>query len=219
MGSLALLPPVGKPQVPPLRFAPVGACDFFIFRCSLRPESSQEHLPTSIAGVLRLRAIKPSVCDRSAKRFAQDDGFVGGLKYSWLDMQKTRKIEKVTGSRDDKGESSVSSRDCLLGKETAGPSTTLRSGRDDKGESSVSSTGLFAGKGNCRSLGYADSDTARAYDWFSTAPTALGSSSGSISRWTGLDPVLMLTPSDMGLLAKSAKAIVGLCPSFSAHVR
>jgi hypothetical protein len=52
-----------------------------------RPESSQEHLPTSIAGVLRLRAMKPSVCDRSAKRFAQDDGFVGGLKYSWLDMQ------------------------------------------------------------------------------------------------------------------------------------
>jgi hypothetical protein len=44
-----------------------------------------------ITGVLRLRAIKPSVCDRSAKRFAQDDGFVGGLKYSWLDMQKTRK--------------------------------------------------------------------------------------------------------------------------------
>jgi hypothetical protein len=32
------------------------------------------------AEVLRLRAIKPSVCDRSAKRFAQDDGFVGGLK-------------------------------------------------------------------------------------------------------------------------------------------
>jgi hypothetical protein len=60
-----------KQQVPPLR-------DFFIFRCNLRPESFQEHLPTSIAGVLRLRAIKPSVCDRSAKRFAQDDGFVGG---------------------------------------------------------------------------------------------------------------------------------------------
>jgi hypothetical protein len=33
---------------------------------------------TSTAGVLRLRAIKRSVCDRSAKRFAQDDGFVGG---------------------------------------------------------------------------------------------------------------------------------------------
>jgi hypothetical protein len=32
----------------------------------------------SIAGVLRLRALNPSVCDGSAKRFAQDDGFVGG---------------------------------------------------------------------------------------------------------------------------------------------
>jgi hypothetical protein len=49
----------------------VAETGFFIFRCSLRPESSQEHLPTSIAEVLRLRAIKPSVCDRYAKRFAQ----------------------------------------------------------------------------------------------------------------------------------------------------
>ena len=48
----------------------------------------------STLGVLRLRAIKPSVCDRSAKRFAQDDGFVGGLKYSWLDMQKIPKDRK-----------------------------------------------------------------------------------------------------------------------------
>jgi hypothetical protein len=30
------------------------------FPCSLWPESPEEHLPTSIAGVLRLRAIKPS---------------------------------------------------------------------------------------------------------------------------------------------------------------
>src|ERR1700760_2317109 len=52
-----------------------GACDLFIFRCRSRPESSQEHLPTSIAGVLRLRGINPSLCDRSARRFAQDDGF------------------------------------------------------------------------------------------------------------------------------------------------
>jgi hypothetical protein len=29
---------------------------------------------------VRLRAIKLSVCDRSAKRFAQDDDFVGVLK-------------------------------------------------------------------------------------------------------------------------------------------
>jgi hypothetical protein len=53
----------------------------------------------STAEVLRLRAIKPSVCDRSAKRFAQDDGFVGGLKgletASWI-CRKPEKIEKVT---------------------------------------------------------------------------------------------------------------------------
>ena len=70
----------------------------FYLPCSLRPESSQEHLPTSIAGVLRLRAIKPSVCDRSAKRFAQDDDFVWGLAKQLVGYAETRKIEKVTGS-------------------------------------------------------------------------------------------------------------------------
>jgi hypothetical protein len=33
-----------------------------------------------VLGVLRLRAIKPFLCDKSAKRFAQDDGFIGGLE-------------------------------------------------------------------------------------------------------------------------------------------
>ena len=61
-------------------FATIRVCDFFIFRFSLRPESPQEHLPTSIAGVLRLRAMKPSVSDRSAKRSAQDDDFVVSWK-------------------------------------------------------------------------------------------------------------------------------------------
>jgi hypothetical protein len=61
----------------PLRYAPVGACDFFDLTCSLWLESSEEHLPTSIAGVLRLRAISRPLRDRSARRFAQDDGFVG----------------------------------------------------------------------------------------------------------------------------------------------
>ena len=68
-----------------------------MFLCSSRPESPLEHLPTSIAGVLRLRAVKPSVYDRSAKRFAQDDGFVGGLrglKYSMIGYAETRKDRK-----------------------------------------------------------------------------------------------------------------------------
>jgi hypothetical protein len=62
---------------PPDKIVILRVCDVFILRCSLRPESSQEHLQTRIAGVLRLRAIKLSVCDKSAKRFAQDDDFVG----------------------------------------------------------------------------------------------------------------------------------------------
>jgi len=59
----------------------------------------------STAEVLRLRAIKPSVYERSAKRFAQDDGFVGGLK--GLEIlpvgyaENAKKIGKVTGSQDD----------------------------------------------------------------------------------------------------------------------
>jgi hypothetical protein len=39
-------------------------------------ETSEEHLPTSIAGVLRLRAKSRPLCDRFARRFAQDDGFL-----------------------------------------------------------------------------------------------------------------------------------------------
>jgi hypothetical protein len=58
----------------------------------------------SILGVLRLRAIEPPVCDRSAKRFAQDDGFVEVSRASntagWF-CRKHEKIEKVTGSQND----------------------------------------------------------------------------------------------------------------------
>jgi hypothetical protein len=41
-------------------------------------ESLEQHLITVVAGVLRLRATSRPLCDRSAWRFAQDDGFVGG---------------------------------------------------------------------------------------------------------------------------------------------
>jgi hypothetical protein len=37
-------------------------------------------------------------------RYPGADGFAGGLKYGWLDMQKTQKDRKITGSRDDKEE-------------------------------------------------------------------------------------------------------------------
>jgi hypothetical protein len=66
------------------------------YMCSLLSESLQEHLPTTIAGVLRLRAIKPSVRDRSAKRFAQDDGFVGGWKYmESINTEKGRRLRAI----------------------------------------------------------------------------------------------------------------------------
>jgi hypothetical protein len=90
-----------KPQVAPRPFhgkpgqaTPVGVYEFFVFPGSLRPESSQEHLQGSVAGVLRLRTIKPFVRNRSAKRFAQDDESVDELEivqYSWLDMQEAQK--------------------------------------------------------------------------------------------------------------------------------
>src|SRR5580658_10211619 len=65
-----------EPQIPRLRLEAVT----FKFPCSLWPENPEEHLPTSIAGVLRLRAINPLLCDRSARRFAQDDAFFEGTE-------------------------------------------------------------------------------------------------------------------------------------------
>jgi hypothetical protein len=75
-------------------YAPVGACDFFNLACSLWLESWEEHLPTSIAGVLRLRAISRPLCDRSARRFAQDDGFVGGEKDPVSYAENTKRSKK-----------------------------------------------------------------------------------------------------------------------------
>jgi hypothetical protein len=57
-------------------------------------ESSEEHLPTSIAGVLRLRAISRPLCNRSARRFAQDDGFVGGEKDPVSYAENTKRSKK-----------------------------------------------------------------------------------------------------------------------------
>jgi hypothetical protein len=55
---MIILPRLFGPFRPPSPRTGFFLCDFFIFRYSLRPESSQKHLPTSIAGVLRLRATK-----------------------------------------------------------------------------------------------------------------------------------------------------------------
>src|ERR1700691_6079588 len=55
----------GEPQVPPLRCAPVGGCDFLISFRVWWPESSEEHGPTNVLEVLRLRAGDPLLSDRS----------------------------------------------------------------------------------------------------------------------------------------------------------
>ena len=85
-----------KQQVPPLRFAPVGGCDFFNF---LWPESCEEHLPISIAGVLRLRAVSPVLSDRSARRFAQDDDSVVGIKNIGSSAKNTKRSKKSQALR------------------------------------------------------------------------------------------------------------------------
>ena len=61
---------------PPL-ISPLSSRELVIF-FDLWSESFEQHLPASIAEVLRLRAVNPSLRDRSARRFAQDDGFVAG---------------------------------------------------------------------------------------------------------------------------------------------
>src|SRR5271156_4447148 len=78
-------------------------------RASAVEKASNSTGKISIAGVpsatLRTGSstprLKPSVGDRSAKRFAQDDGFVGGLNTGDWICGKHENIEKVTGSQDD----------------------------------------------------------------------------------------------------------------------
>ena len=79
--------------------AALGGCDFFDFACSLWLESWEEQLLTSIAGVLRLRAISRPLCDRSARRFAQDDGFVGGKKHPVSYAENTKRSKKSQALR------------------------------------------------------------------------------------------------------------------------
>ena len=61
---------------------------------SLWPESLEEHLPINIAGVLRLRAVSPVLSDRSARRFAQDDDSVVGIKNIGSSAKNTKRSKK-----------------------------------------------------------------------------------------------------------------------------
>ena len=58
------------------------------------PESSEEHGPTSILEVLRLRARDPLLSDRAARRFAQDDGLVRVLKQQSVGRDKNAENQK-----------------------------------------------------------------------------------------------------------------------------
>ena len=72
-------------------FATVGVCDFFIFRCSLRrkaPKSiCQQASPGSFDSALESSLFTIDLRSASLRMTALS----GGLKYSWLDMQTTRK--------------------------------------------------------------------------------------------------------------------------------
>ena len=93
-------------------------------------------LPTSIAGVLRLRAIKPSVRDISAKRFAQDDGFVGGLEIQLVGYaENTKRSKKSQALR-----MTIVSEALSKNISRKGPRNcrSLDCARDDKGEGDAS---------------------------------------------------------------------------------
>ena len=65
------------------------------------PENPEAHVPTSILGVLRLRAINPLLSDRSARRFAQDDGFVVSFEkivVGCVRMQGSKKSQLPDGT-------------------------------------------------------------------------------------------------------------------------
>jgi hypothetical protein len=70
-----------------------------VVRSRKAPKSiSQEGLPgfprLHSGQALRLRAKSPLLCGRAAKRFAQDDDFVWGMRYSWLDSKKYESSKK-----------------------------------------------------------------------------------------------------------------------------
>ena len=61
---------------------------------SIRQEALPGFLRLRSGQALRLRAIKPSVCERSARRFAQDDDFVGGLEIQVVGYAENAKRSK-----------------------------------------------------------------------------------------------------------------------------
>ena len=63
-------------------------------------KASKNICQISIVEVLRLRAISRSLCDRSARRFAQDDGFVGWENIRLAENAKGSKKSQALGMTD-----------------------------------------------------------------------------------------------------------------------
>ena len=80
-----------EPQVPPLRSEALTFLISLVVRGRKAPKSI---CPRSIAGVLRLRAINTLICDRSARRFAQDDAFLEGVEKHLVGSKNTGRSKK-----------------------------------------------------------------------------------------------------------------------------
>jgi hypothetical protein len=118
--------------------ASLGGCDFLSFlevcgrktRKSICQQSSR--VPSATLGTGSSTPRHKTLCYALDLRGAslRMTSFSRGLKISGR-VQKRGKVEKVTGSQDDKGESGASIGFGDTEGSTAGPSTSLRSGRDD----------------------------------------------------------------------------------------
>jgi hypothetical protein len=76
--------------------ASLGACDLLILSAVVAGKLQRASANKYRRGPSATRH-KAAVSNKSAKRFAQDDGFVVGVIHGWLGNE-TRKIEKDTSS-------------------------------------------------------------------------------------------------------------------------
>ena len=90
--------PQGRMKLP--RTTPIRAT---LFGCFSSNSPQNRHPERSASQIYRV-TLGLVARDKSARRFAQDDGFVEGLKKIWPiwpRQKKHKKIEKVTSSQDD----------------------------------------------------------------------------------------------------------------------
>src|ERR1700733_9038306 len=80
-----------EPQIPRLRSEAVTFLISLVVHGRKAPKSI---CSKSTAGVLRLRAINSLICDRSARRFAQDDAFLKGIEKRLVGSKNTGRSKK-----------------------------------------------------------------------------------------------------------------------------